>query len=158
VDVVTENGRLERISTPNTPAHLWQLHNLDCDTHGTDSEEDDCYYRVLRLSNGERVGIKCGLSSSASSSSTAIPSSQNFVMHVLQGHDRIYGVWLFARDSFVHSDYQVRPFLPPLSSCSSFSWCPLLTVVIVVVVVASRARTGQCARSWRDDWAWPSTT
>lgn len=107
VDVVAEDGQLERIATPNTPTHLWQLHDLDNDN--PNGEESEHYYRVVRFSNGQRVGIKCGLSSSPySASSPSTPTSrENFVVHLLQGRGRIYGLWVFARESFAQSEYQV---------------------------------------------------
>jgi signal transduction histidine kinase len=71
----------------------------------SDDEHTDRYYRVIRLSNGERVGIECRLASSLTSTS---PTKENFVMHLLQGHGRIYGVWVFGRESFAKSEYQVR--------------------------------------------------
>jgi hypothetical protein len=54
---------------------------------------------VVELINGERVGIKSDLS----------PEDYNIVMHVLQGHGRVYGTWLFARRSSEQSKYRVKP-------------------------------------------------
>jgi hypothetical protein len=81
-------------------------------THRTDDEEADQYYRVVRLSNGERVGIECGLATSPT-------RGENFVMHLLQGHGRIYGLWVFARESFAHSDDMVLTALTSLVSIRS---------------------------------------
>ncbi len=81
-------------------------------THRTDDEEADQYYRVVRLSNGERVGIECGLATSPT-------RGENFVMHLLQGHGRIYGLWVFARESFAHSDDMVLTALTLLVSIRS---------------------------------------
>jgi signal transduction histidine kinase len=44
---------------------------------------------VVRLSNGDLVGVECGLSL----------AEHDFMMCLLLGHDRVcHGVWLFARD------------------------------------------------------------
>jgi len=126
IDLVAENGSLQRIASPNAATHLWQIQKLTpdegtlpfyCHTcarpriltsffslpRGTD--EDSCdvdgsveYHEVVELINGERVGIKCDLS----------PEDYNIVMHVLQGHGRVYGTWLFARRSAEQSKYRVR--------------------------------------------------
>jgi hypothetical protein len=99
LDVVGENGCLQRIATANAPTQLWQMHQLGPSKRETAEEERqtvDRYYRVLRLSNGDRVGIECGL-----------PTADNFVVHVLHGHGRVYGTWLFVRQSSVHSEFLV---------------------------------------------------
>jgi hypothetical protein len=112
MDVVAENGSLQRMATPHAETHLWQLHQLppssatadEADEAEASGADEDPYHAVLQLSNGERVGIECG-----------IEAKGNFVMYVLEGRGRVFGTWLFARKPAAHSHYQVRP--PCVCAC-----------------------------------------
>jgi hypothetical protein len=51
------------------------------------------------LCNGDLVGIEC-----------ALPKSDNFVLCLLQGHGKVFGTWVFTRQSFLNSNYMVPDF------------------------------------------------
>lgn len=54
------------------------------------------FVKEVELCNGDLVGIEC-----------ALPKSDNFVLCLLQGHGKVFGTWVFTRQSFLNSNYMV---------------------------------------------------